>query len=55
MELEELAEPDWLPEDLYDQPHDTQSECEPDDTRCRVSDYPIWLDDGLGWVDAYEM
>ena len=50
-----MAEPHWLPEDLYDQPLDTQGDCDPDDTLKGASDYPIWLDNVRGWVDAYEL
>ena len=55
MELEEIAESDWLLENLTEQPLDSLSECDPADAHDWASDYPIWLDDVRGWVDAYEL
>ncbi len=50
MELEEIAEPEWPAEasaEGFTGLDDEPAEC--------ASDYPIWMDEDPGWVDAYEL
>jgi hypothetical protein len=51
MELEEIAEPDWLAEEA--QAQRLEPEHEPTEW---AGDYPTWRDDEVPvWVDAYEL
>lgn len=61
MELEELAEPDWLPADPAlpaDETTDTLSAYYLEQGGAAAewaSDYPVWLDEAPHWVDACEL